>query len=793
MINDKNSMLNNKNYLDNEDDYDKDKKESKSDDKNEREDEAAEWAEVHKQALKDFKLCVDAEADNRNESLDDLKFARLGQQWPDDVIQKRKLEGRPCMRYNRMPTFIRKVVNDGRQNKPSIKVHPCDDSADTQTAEIINGIIRNIENSSNSEVAYDTALDFAASCGIGYLRVDIQYSHDDSFDLDIFIERISNPFTIYADYNATSADSSDWNIAFVVDAIEEKEYKKRYGDKAKVSFDSDAYIGMPDEWRDGDKVIVAEYWVRKETEKEIAKLSDGRVVDVEWLDAEMEELPGSTNKNALAQYNIKVVSTRKAKSFKVCQYIMSGAEILEENDWAGKYIPIIPVYGEELNIEGKRYFRSLIRDAKDAQRNFNYWRTTTTEMVALAPKAPFIGAVGQFDTDADKWAAANAENAAYIEYDIVPGAPPPMRQGFAGVPAGALQEALNAADDMKSIIGIYDASLGARSNETSGRAINARRAESEVSTYHFIDNQARAIKHTGRIILDLIPHVYNKARIVRIMGEDKKTQNVPVNQPQQQIDGTSQVYDLTVGKYDLIVNVGLGFQTRREEAAYGMTELVRSYPMAAPIIAPHLAEAQDWPGADKIAEELRMLSPQAQQGNPQVQQAEQAIQALQAQLQQAQQVIQSIQTDKSLEAQKLEIDKFNAETNRLKTQKEIQPQIINAQGDNVDEREKIALETESKVIIEKVKQEGQKELELLKQKAEIAKANTNQLLTVDENLNLVPSDVVLEIKQVIDALGNEMQNVKKRASAKRKLIRDENGRPAGSIIVDEFDNPIGED
>ena len=790
MVNNKNSMLDDKNnYLDDDMDDAEDKKESGNED----EDEKAEWVEVHKQALKDFKLCVDAEADNRNEALDDLKFARLGEQWPDDVMQKRKLENRPCMTYNRMPTFIRKVVNDGRQNKPSIKVHPCDDSADTQTAEIINGIIRNIENSSNSEVAYDTALDFAASCGIGYLRVDVQYSHDDAFDLDIFIERISNPFTVYGDYRATSADSSDWNIAFVVDAIDEKEYKKRYGDKAKVSFDSDAYIGMPDEWRDGDKVIVAEYWVRKETENEIAKLSDGRIVDVEWLNAEVDGLKSTTNKDALAQYNVRVISTRKAKSYEVCQYIMSGAEILEENDWVGKYIPIIPVYGEELNIEGKRHFRSLIRDAKDAQRNFNYWRTTTTEMVALAPKAPFIGAVGQFDTDADKWAAANVENAAYIEYDIVPGAPPPMRQGFAGVPAGALQEALNAADDMKSIIGIYDASLGARSNETSGRAINARRAESEVSTYHFIDNQARAIKHTGRIILDLIPHIYNKARIVRVMGEDKKTQTVPVNQPQQQPDGTSQIYDLTVGKYDLTVNVGLGFQTKREEAAYGMTELVRSYPMAAPIIAPHLAEAQDWPGADKIAEELRMLSPQAQQGNPQVQQAEQAIQQLQAQLQQAQQIIQSMQTDKSLEAQKLEIDKFNAETNRLKTQKEIQPQMMDVSGDSVDEREKIALETESKVIIEKVKQEGQKELELLKQKAEIAKANTNQLLTVDENLNLVPSDVVLEIKQVIDALGNEMQNVKKRASAKRMLIRDENGRPSGSIIVDEFNNPIGED
>lgn len=754
------------------------------------------WPEIHKQALKDFKLCLDAEADNRKLALDDLKFARLGEQWPDDVIKKREQEGRPCMTYNRMPTFIRKVVNDGRQNKPAIKIHPVDDDADVNTAEVINGIIRNIENSSNSEVAYDTGLDFAASCGFGYWRVDVDYTHDDSFELDIFIERISNPFSVYGDYSSTCADSSDWNIAFVVDAIDKKEYTQKYGKKAKIDFDSDQYIGMPDDWRDGDKVIVAEYWTRKEVEREIAKLSDGRVVETDWLDEDVEGLEGVTNGDLLLSYGVDVQTTRKAKSFKVCQYIMSGAEILEENDWAGKYIPLVPVYGEELNIEGKRHFRSLIRDAKDAQRNFNYWRTTTTEMVALAPKAPFIGAVGQFDTDADKWSQANTENAPYLEYDVVDGAPPPQRQGFAGVPAGALQEALNASDDMKAIIGIYDASLGARSNETSGRAINARKTEAETGTFHFIDNQARAIKHTGRIILNLIPHTHSKARIVRIMGEDKKTQNVAVNQPQQQgqmaDDGTAQVYDLTVGKYDLVVNVGMGFQTKREEAAYGMTELVRAYPMAAPVIAPHLAEAQDWPGADKIAEELRMLSPQGQQANPQVQQAQQAVQQLQQQLQQAQQQLQSMQADKSIEAQKLQIDAFNAETNRLKAQKELQPNIVENQGGEVDEREKIALETESKVILERVKQEGQKELEMIKQRADIAKSNTNQLLMTDENLNLVPNGELFNIKQMIDAMGAEMQDVKRRTSAKRKLVRDENGRPQGSVIVDEFDNPIGE-
>src|SRR6185503_5404552 len=194
------------------------------------------------------------------------------------------------------------------------------------------------------------------------------------------------------------------------------------------------------------------------------------------------------------------------------------AEILKTVDWAGRFIPIVPVYGDEVIDEaGKRWFRSLIRDARSAQEMFNYWRTITTELIALAPKAPWIGEEGAFDADPN-WDTANSTSHAKLEY--AKGAPPPQRQPFAGVPAGALQEALNANDDMKSIIGIYDASLGARSNETSGRAILARQREGDVSTFHFIDNLSRAIRHGGRILIDLIPKVYSTERIVRILGED---------------------------------------------------------------------------------------------------------------------------------------------------------------------------------------------------------------------------------------------------------------------------------
>lgn len=626
------------------------------------------WETVHKDALADFKLCQDYEADNRKEALDDLEFARLGKQWPDEVVLKRQQEGRPCMTFNRLTTFIRSVVNDGRINKPAIKVHPADDEADVATADIINGLIRNIEYDSSADVAYDTGLDFAASCGMGYWRVALNYAHDDTFDMDIKIERIGNPFSVYGDYASTAADSSDWNRAFVVDTMERDAFEKKYKGKDAIDWDSDAYQNMPGEWREGKSVLVAEYWCRKEVPRTIYLLSNGTVVEKDWFEEAVPDMVGVTQADLYAQAGVQIVDERETKSYKVKQYIMNGVEILEENDWAGCFIPIVPVYGEEVNVEGKRYFRSLIRDAKDAQRNFNYWRSASTELVALAPKAPFIGKVGQFDTDIDKWQRANIDTLPYIEYDDPDGAGAPQRQPFAGVPAGALQEALNAADDMKAVIGIYDAGLGARSNETSGIAISARKAESDTSTFHFIDNQARAIAHTGRIILEMIPKVYNRPRILRVMGLDKTSQNVPVNQQANagiDEDGLAQVFDLTVGKYDLTVDTGPSFQTKREEAAFGMTELVRAYPPAAAIIAPRLAKAQDWPEAQEIAKELAMLSP-TENGSPEAQQAQQQIQQMGQQLQQLSQQLNDKKADQDLAREKAETDAYKAATDRIK-------------------------------------------------------------------------------------------------------------------------------
>jgi hypothetical protein len=571
-----------------------------------------------KEAKDAFEQASDASDHNRKTAIDDVKFARLGEQWPEAVMKQREREGRPCLTINKLPAFIRQVVNDARQNKPAIKVHPADSGADPETAEVINGLIRNIEYTSSADVAYDTGVECAVTAGFGYWRVGLDYAFDDSFDMDIQIKRVINPFSVYGDPNSTEADSSDWNTAFVVDRLTKDQFEAQWGDKAKVDWDDTGWASAGEPWRVENDVLVAEYWKREEVDRIIVRMQGGQVYSKQQLE---------TDPDLIVQLEMGLLQPhgeRKVKSHKVTQHFMSGAEILESKDWPGRYIPIVPVYGDEFDVQGKRYFRSLIHNAKDAQRTFNYWRTTGAELIALAPKVPFIGPKGAFDSDITRWQTANTQSHSFLEYDPVPAAGnvPPQRQPLdTGPAAGALQEALNASDDIKAIVGMYDASLGARSNETSGKAIMARQREGDISTFHFVDNMARAIRHTGRILIDLIPHVYDTERIVRVIGEDGKQEAKQINAPYQVqdpktgqpvVDETGKaieaLHDLTAGKYDLTVTTGPSFTTRREEAAASMTEALRAYPQGAPVIVPELAKNLDWPGADDIAEKLEKMN-----------------------------------------------------------------------------------------------------------------------------------------------------------------------------------------
>jgi len=649
---------------------------------------------ILEEALEAFDLAAEAENDNREEALDDLRFARLGDQWPEGVRSKREGEGRPCLTINKLPAFIRQVVNDARQNQPAISVHPADDNADPETAEILGDLIHNIEVSSNAEVAYDTALDFAVTSGVGYFRINTKYSCDDTFDQDIVIERVSNPFSIYGDPNSTAADSSDWDTAFVVDSMSKAAFKARWKGADEVDWQADGYEALNENWRVENQIQIAEFWKREEVLRKIVALSDGTIMGLDVYTAQ---------KAFFDALGVSIVGQpREVRSKKVVQHIMTGAEVLESIDWAGQYIPIVPVYGEEIMIDGRRRLRSLVRDAKDPQRRVNYHTSMVTELVALAPKAPWVGRVGAFDTDRARWETANTENHAYLEYD---GNDAPQRQPFSGVPAGEMQQVLLASDDMKAVMGLHDASLGMRSNETSGRAIMARQREGDVSTFNYIDNLSRAIRHAGRIIVDLIPKVYSVPRVIRVMDREGTPRNVQVNQPfvpgeegaqtgqpvEAENPDIAKIYDLTAGKYDVIVKAGPSFTSRREEAATQMIELVRAFPQAAPVIGDMLAKNLDWPGADDIAVRLQALlppqvqqamagkqppSPEQMQMQAQVQQMQQAGQQLQQALQQAQAQIEDLRKDRSLEERKLEIEAYEAETRRIAEENKSMPEGV---------------------------------------------------------------------------------------------------------------------
>jgi hypothetical protein len=552
---------------------------------------------THQEALDRFKEASEADKTNREDALDDLKF-RIGEQWPDDISRARKLNKRPCLTINRIPQFIRQVTGDIRQNKPAIKVLPVENS-DKNMADVFTGIIRHIEQSSNAQAAYINAGEGAASCGMGWFRIVTEFSSDDGFDQDIKIKIGKNHFAAWCDPAAQEVDKSDARYAFVTELYSLEEFKARWPEASTEDFEEKRPVSTTttreSDWWDGNYVRVAEYWTRKPASKEIALLEDGRVVDTSAMDgAEVSQL--------------QIKRKRLVNGFKVCSYLMNGAEILEgPMDWAGKYIPIVFVTGEEVSLGDRVVRHGLIRFAKDPQRMFNYMRSASAEAIALQPKAPWVVTKEEIKGHEAQWNSAHIDNRPYLLFtpDAKAGGRP-QRVEPPAPPTALWAEGENAAEDMHAATGIYPASLGAKSNETSGKAILARQRESDTGTFTYIDNLAYAIAHCGRQLVDLIPKIYDTERSIRILGEDDSQKFVTVNQVIRGADGKDKILnDLSAGKYDVIVTTGPSYTTKRAEAAESMMAFLQTNPQIAPLIGDLVAKNMDWPGSEQIAERLR--------------------------------------------------------------------------------------------------------------------------------------------------------------------------------------------
>jgi len=580
---------------------------------------------VHSEALERFDRVQEYERENRELAEEDFRFVAGDGQWSETVKEERENAGRPCLTQNRLPVYIAQVMGDARQNKPAIKIRPVDEGSDIETAEIMEGIIRHIEADSDADVSYLTALQHACEGGFGHWRVLTDYCDEYSFDQDIKVERIPNPFSVYWDNNSTHVCRADAEWCFVTEWLTTEAYDREYPeDEGEVrDWEQDSTISRYGTWLDGQhRVRISEYWRKVNETVTISQIPDGQVLE--------GKIEGA-------------VQTRESVKVKVERYVLSGDKVLQgPEEWPGKHIPIVSVYGPEEFIENRVRYRSLIRHAKDAQRMYNYWQSSITEKIALAPKAPFIGTVEQFKGLEHIWNKANDLNVPFLPYNPDPNAPSavPQRQSPAAINAAEIQQSNQSIDDIKATIGIFDASLGARGNETSGRAILARQREGDTATFAWIDNLARAIEHTGRILVDLVPKIYDTQRVIRIVGEDESETPIMVNEVNITNAWTGEyevLNDLSVGKYDVRVSVGPSYATKRVEAAESMMSFIQAFPAAAPVAGDLVAKAMDWPGAEDIAKRLKtMLPPEIadeELSDEEKQQREQQMQVAQAEQQ----------------------------------------------------------------------------------------------------------------------------------------------------------------
>jgi len=552
--------------------------------------------EIFKSAMKRFDNALSFEKENRELAEEDHSFANGDGQWEDHVKEQRIKQRRPYLTINRLPQYIAQVVGDARQNKPSVKVSPVDDDSDREMAELLEGIIRHIESDSSASVAYMTAFEHCCTGGFGHWRITTDYCHDQSFDQDIKIERIPNPFSVYWDTASVKVDKSDANWCFISEKIPTEEYKRRFPKRdIEADFSSDDTLYRRN-WFDAqdDHVRIAEYWVKEFTDKTISLMPDGSVIDGKAEGA---------------------VKTRKVQEPKVVRYTLSGDGILtDKEEWSGQYIPVVSIYGpEELAGESIRY-RSLIRHAKDSVRMYNFWQTAITEEIASHPRQPYIGTVKNFAGLEKQWADSNNTSRTFLTYNPDPSNPNgPQRSQPAGINSAMIQQSMQSIDDIKSTIGMHDASMGAQGNETSGKAILARQREGDTGTFAWIDNLSRGIEQTGRILIDLIPKIYDGERVIRLLGEDESEKLAKLNEDAVN-DGSEgwEFYkrnDMSVGKYDVRVAVGPSYNTKRQEAAESMMQFVSAMPQSAQVIGDLVAKNMDWPGADLIAERLKKMLP----------------------------------------------------------------------------------------------------------------------------------------------------------------------------------------
>lgn len=631
------------------------------------------------EAQRRFKACEEYEAETRRLELEDIKFVHGNSdnryQWPQDILSR--IQKKPVLTVNKTRVQNLLIINNAKQNKTEMRVRPTGGGATFKSAQVFEGILRYIQYISNAQAVFGYAFGFQVNGGVGYWRIVTDYSHDETFDQDIFIRKIKNPNSVYLDTNTNTGNELDRKFAFVFDDMPHEEFKEQYPGKWKDVGNNATFNNSANSWLKKDTIRVCEYFrvvTKKDTLLHIKDDNSGQYHNVRASDLhkDLRDIVMSDD----------TVSKRPIESPKVEWFLIAGNKIVDRRDWLGRYIPIVRVIGEEIEIEGRLHRAGHTRYLKDPQRMYNYFTSAAVEGIALQTKTPWVAPKAAIEDSINYWKKANTENFSVLPWKHIDKEgrpiPAPFRVDGPKMAEGYIQGMQTAANEMMMASGQYQENMGEQSNAISGKAINERQRPGETATYHFTENQGTAIGATAEILLDLVPKVYDVERIVKILAKDGSEETVKIvpNAPQAQMDAKitteieeiKSIFNPNVGRYSVQADIGPAYATQRQEAFNAISQILQQNQQLTAVIGDLLFKNADFPGADEIAERLaNMVPPQAkgEGDDPMVQQLNGQIQNMQKQIGVLLEELASEKMKLKGKDQQKDIDAYEALTKRI--------------------------------------------------------------------------------------------------------------------------------
>jgi hypothetical protein len=587
--------------------------------------------EIIREAKARFKICVDWEATARINFEFDYKFANADThnkyQWDNDTLAIR--DGRPSLTINKTNQHNLMVINDAKQNKPGIRIRPVGDEASYDAAQLFQEIVYHIEYISNAESIYDSALTFQVEAGIGYWRVVTDYIDDNTFDQEIYIRRIKDPRSVYLDPNINEVDGSDAWFGFIFDDEAKDLFRSKYPEYESVSGKSVLGETSADGWITQSTVRVCEYYRKTQKKSKLVTWTTGngeqvlkKIDDLDDIEKEQyKEIKSSVEARKMYNYQERKLLIDDVQWFKI-----AGDRIIDRGPWLGKYIPIVRLVGTETVIDGVLDRKGHTRQLIDPQRMYNWNASADVEYGALQSKIPYVAPSAAIEGFEEIWKTANTVNHSYLPVNHIDedgnAIPLPQRQPPPQPSPAYVQRMQISINEMMMASGQYQSQTGENENAKSGVAINARQRQGDRATYHFIDNEAMAIRHTGKIIIDLAPKVYDTKRVQRITASDGTVINMTIDpeapQAVQEIQTEEKdkeerikelVFNPNIGTYDIQSDTGPSFATKRMEAFGAMTQIAAQSKEFMERAGDIYFEMADFPKAQQLSKRWKKFLP----------------------------------------------------------------------------------------------------------------------------------------------------------------------------------------